>query len=522
MVMQCVSGSLCVRVVLSLWQMILGVCEGSLLVRGGRAVINGWKRWWHGSSLVRFFIEKEGTLPRAWPNSLSCRFLSFLINLPVTVLHWIYLKFKELFENSFFAQLVFGMGEQVPLAAGWLMLLLMNIPYENWNNAYSLAGYALLLLLTMAAGMRRRALRLDVAAVGPYLVCFLFAVCMAWPLSYVPSESFRFLYYHAACALCVLVIVSTVEREGQLERLAGFGCLGMLGTAIYAVIQRVQGIEVSASTVDLSVNAGMPGRVYSFYDNSNAYASILVLLVPVGIALLFGAKHKRYRVIGLISAVFGVLALVMTYSRACWLGLIAAAVVFVFLWKRKLLPVFIVIGIAAIPFLPSSILNRFLTIFNSNDSSISSRVPIYQAAVRLVKLRPVTGAGLGTAAVQTAVGAYGVYEGSFDFVHSHNTFLQVWLETGLLGIVAFIASMYHSLKMGAKAVFRSNSSKSVRMIIVGTVSGLAGSMVCGLADYLWSYPRVMLIFWFAVALLLAGIKLAGKQDVSETEIERKS
>lgn len=516
MFIQCVSGSLCGRVVLFLWQTLLGVFEGSILVQGIRAVINGWKRWWHGCALVRFFIEKEGTLPHAWPNSLSYRLLATLVNLPVMILHWIYLKFTGLFENSFFAQLAFGMGEQVPLAAGWLMLLLMNIPYDNWNNAYSLVGYALLLLLTIAAGMRRRSLRLDVAAVGPYLVCFLFAVCLAWPLSCVPSESFRFLYYHAACVLCMLVVVSTVEREGQLERLAGFGCLGMLGTAIYAVVQRVQGIEVSASTVDLKVNAGMPGRVYSFYDNSNAYASILVLLIPVGIALLFGAKHKRYRIVGLISAVFGALALVMTYSRACWLGLIAAAVVFVFFWKRKLLPVLIVVGIAAIPFLPSSILNRFLTIFNRNDSSISSRLPIYQAAIRLVKLRPVTGAGLGTAAVQTAVEAYEVYEGSFDFVHSHNTFLQVWLETGLLGIVAFIASIYHALKMGAKAVFRSDAPRTVRMVIVGIVSGLSGSMVCGLADYLWNYPRVMLIFWFAVALLLAGIKLAGKQVVSET------
>lgn len=520
MFIQCVSGSLCGRIILSLWQILLGICEGSLLVRLIRAMINGGKRWWHGCALVRFFIEKEGVLPHVWPDSLSCRLLSFLINLPISVFRWVYLKFKALFETSFFAQLVCGMGEQVPIAVGWLMLLLMNIPYENWNNAYSLIGYVLLFMLTVAAGMRRRSLRFDVAAVGPYPVCFLFAVCLAWPLSCVPSESFRFLYYHAACTLCVLVIVSTVEREGQLERLAGFGCLGMLGTAIYAVYQRIQGVEVSASTVDLTVNAGMPGRVYSFYDNSNAYASILVLLIPVGIALLFGAKHKRYRIIGLVSAGFGALALIMTYSRACWLGLIAAAVVFVFLWKRKLLPLFIVAGIIAIPFLPSSVLNRFLTIFNSNDSSISSRVPIYQAAIRLVKLRPVTGAGLGTAAVQTAVEAYGIYEGNFDFVHTHNTFLQIWVETGLLGIVAFVASMFHSVKMGAKAVLRGIAPKAVRMVILGTVSGLAGSMVCGLADYLWSYPRVMLIFWFVIALLFAGIKLAGNQTGAKTEMER--
>lgn len=508
----CVSESGFVRAVLFLWNWLCGICRGSVLAR----LTEGWKRWWHGSALVRFWIEKEGELPRAWPQSVSCRLLSWVINLPASALHWIYRHGRALFDGSFFAQLAFGMGEQVPIAAGWLMLLLMNIPYDNWNNAYSLAGYFLLLLLTVAAGMRRRSLRLDAAAVGPYLVCFLFAVCLAWPMSCVPSESFRFLYYHGACALCVLVIVSTVERAEQLERLAGFGCLGMLGASLYALYQRVQGVEVSSSTVDLSVNANMPGRVFSFYDNSNAFASVLVLLVPVGVGLLFGAKRTRYRVIGLISALFGTLALLMTYSRACWLGLIAAAAVFVFLWKRKLMPLFILAGIALIPFLPSSILNRFLTIFNTSDSSISSRGPIYRAALRLVSLRPVSGAGLGTSAVQAAIDAYNVYDGKFDFVHSHNTFLQVWAETGLLGLVSFVAAMYNAVKSGAKAVLCPGAPQSVRMVLLGAVSGLAGSMVCGLADYLWSYPRVMLIFWFTAALLLAGVRLVKR----ETEVSR--
>ena len=40
-----------------------------------------------------------------------------------------------------------------------------------------------------------------------------------------------------------------------------------------------------------------------------------------------------------------------------------------------------------------------------------------------------------------------------------------------------------------------------------------GTMVCGLADYIWNYPRVMLIFWFVCALTLAGlIRLAARQD----------
>ena len=35
-------------------------------------------------------------------------------------------------------------------------------------------------------------------------------------------------------------------------------------------------------------------------------------------------------------------------------------------------------------------------------------------------------------------------------------------------------------------------------------AALCGAMVCGLADYLWNYPRVMCIFWFVFALTIAG------------------
>ena len=509
--MQLASGSLCCRFILLLWQALLTAYDSSVLARIFRAVAAWWKRWWHGSALVHFFFEKEGVLPRAWPDSLACRLLTFLLNLPVALLHWLYRKLRPVFDASFFANLAFGMGEQVPIAAGWLMLVIMNIPYERWNNGYSLMGYTLLFLLAMAGGMRRRSLRMDAVSVGPYAVCFLFAVCLSWPLSMYPDQSFRFLYYHFSCALCVILVVSTVERAEQLERLASFGCLGMAGTAVYAVIQRIQGVEVSSSTVDLSLNVNMPGRVYSFYENSNAYAEMLLLLIPVAIALLFGARAKRYRLIGLFSALLGCAAILMTYSRASWIGLAAAAVVFVFLWNRKLLPACIVLGLACIPFLPASILNRILTIFNPNDSSTSSRIPLYEAALRMVKQSPVTGAGLGTAAVKQAITDYGFYYGSAPYTHAHNIYLQVWLETGALGLAAFIAAMYNALKRGAKVALLPHCSRPVRMVTLGAVSGLAGSLVCGLADYLWTYPRVMLIFWFTVALLLAGVRLARQE-----------
>ena len=44
---------------------------------------------------------------------------------------------------------------------------------------------------------------------------------------------------------------------------------------------------------------------------------------------------------------------------------------------------------------------------------------------------------------------------------------------------------------------------------------LLGGLLCGMADYLWNYPRVMLIFWFVCALALAGTRLAAREQATQ-------
>ena len=46
-------------------------------------------------------------------------------------------------------------------------------------------------------------------------------------------------------------------------------------------------------------------------------------------------------------------------------------------------------------------------------------------------------------------------------------------------------------------------------------------MLCGVADYIWNYPRVMLIFWFVCSLTLAGIRLAAQGEAEEEPVPAK-
>ena len=504
--MEILENSLLGRLLLPLWRLLCGWYEGSALRVLLRGISGLWSRWFHGSALMSLLV-RDGIFPRAWRNGFFCRLGETLINLPAALLHWIYRKGKPLFDHSFFAQLAFGMGEQTPSAIGWLMLVIMVIPYENWDNRYSLLGFALMFLLFLAGGMRNRALRLDLGSVGPYPVIFAGAVVLSWIVSYSSILSQRFVFFHITCMLCVLVTVSAVERTGDLVRLAGFASFAMFCTSAYGVVQRIQGVEINYSYVDMSLNEGMPGRVFSVYENPNSFAEVLVMLIPLGLALALGSRSLWGRLGALCAAGVGTVALAMTYSRASYIGLVFALVVFVFLWNRKLIPGLLLLGICSLPVLPDTIFNRILTIFNLEDTSTSSRFPLYQAALALLWERPVRGAGLGIDAVQLALDHKNLYHGAAPFVHAHNLYLQIWLETGLIGILSYLAAMISTLKAGAKAC-KLRCPREVRLVTIGAAAGAAGVLLDCMADYLWNYPRVMVIFWFVFAILLSGIKLA--------------
>ena len=121
--------------------------------------------------------------------------------------------------------------------------------------------------------------------------------------------------------------------------------------------------------------------------------------------------------------------------------------------------------------------------------------------------------GLGADAVRRMVKLTQLYQGRASFVHCHNVYLQIWAEMGLLGLVSFLGAMLGMMKSAARAVRRSPNTPARHMAIGGTAA-ILGAMVCGLADYLWTYPRIMFLFWFVFGLTLAAIK------VCKTELDR--
>ena len=95
--------------------------------------------------------------------------------------------------------------------------------------------------------------------------------------------------------------------------------------------------------------------------------------------------------------------------------------------------------------------------------------------------------------------------------HSHMLFLQVWVEFGLVGALAFIWYLFRTAKASLKTFFQNKKTIYGYTTIAG-VGSILGISIMGAVEYVWFYPRIMLTFWIAMGIIWGTIHLyASKQ-----------
>jgi O-antigen ligase len=337
---------------------------------------------------------------------------------------------------------------------------------------------------------------------------------LVWSNSF--SLSFRFIFFAITCMLCVVVFVNAFDTENKLFVFICFLAAGLFVSSAYALFQRLTGVESNGILTDLTLNANMPGRVYSFFENPNSYANLLVYFTPLMLCMFLFAP-KRWQRLG-FGAVFVLcaLALVMTYSRGGWLAFAFSMFILMCLLCPRWIPLVMAVGVLCLPILPSSILNRLLTIFNMSDSSTYTRTYIYAAMLRLIKMNPIFGVGLGADTIKQSIAVAQTYTAKAVFIHGHNIYFQIGAESGIIGIIAFIMAVFCGMRAGGRRLRRKPTTSLQRGIIAGCISGLSGSLLFGLTDYPWSYPRVMVLFWLLFAIMCAATGISKNKKAGKT------
>lgn len=207
---------------------------------------------------------------------------------------------------------------------------------------------------------------------------------------------------------------------------------------------------------------------------------------------------------------FSLIALALTQSRGGIFGTLVGLIALI-IWKRPRLGLGIagagvVVLVALVVLGQGSVIANFLLRTDSADGTLASRLEVWQRGLMMVQDFPFTGIGIGTYNV-VAHALYPFFIAAPDEVvpHAHSQFLEVAVDLGIPGLVAYVA-MLTVFVIAAVRAYRAVADERFRALIVGLSFGMLAHHVFGLTDafILGSKPGLLMWIYFAIIIACYG------------------
>ncbi|MEW6242889.1 MAG: O-antigen ligase family protein [Bacillota bacterium] len=318
-----------------------------------------------------------------------------------------------------------------------------------------------------------------------------------------PAKSLPDLAISLAGIGLFFVTAYTIRTKAGLYRLVlVLICVAALVSlyGIYQFIMRVPPPE--SGWVDASRNPFLQTRAFSTFGNPNVLANFLILSGPLALALASACRHAVKKI--LFFGVFGVLGVCMllTFSRGGWLGLLVATVLFSLAANRKLLLLMLIIAVVSLAIVPQvDILSARLQNVGK-DSSVSYRMVVWTEALYIIRDFWPVGVGLGHRPFMQIYPAYMLDRNKKPF-HTHNQYLQLVVETGVLGLIIYGWIIFRNLRQTLH-LLREERDRLIVSVSAAVSASLAGLAVMGMTDNILYRPKVILILWVVLGIAAAA------------------
>lgn len=296
------------------------------------------------------------------------------------------------------------------------------------------------------------------------------------------------------------IIVNNIKSVKQLKPI------------LYAIL--IGFLIASSYSLYLFLNQGYDIRMGYTFGNPNRHAFYVVVMLPYLIALLSLPKKKYKGIINIFLSVIILLVIlsqIMTASRGGIL--IMGFIIMAFFYNRhyrllvmKFVPIFIVliaIGFSLKGELLQSKFGFFAKRFAVEGLYNASRLDIWEGSIAMIRDHPLVGIGLNMfrkifPRYMIPNPRYLLPEGLT--LSAHNSFLQAWIELGLLGILAFVGILTFSLRDAMRA-YRYSNNASLKVLSFASLIALVSVIIDSIASPLPVYvgPSFILtcpiMFW---------------------------
>jgi putative inorganic carbon (HCO3(-)) transporter len=256
----------------------------------------------------------------------------------------------------------------------------------------------------------------------------------------------------------------------------------------------------------------------------NAAATFLEAIIPLGLAIVIGGRPVVVRILSVLLTLVMLYAFFLTYSRGAYVGLFAAVLTFFAALVLSRLPRGVAIGIVVV--LLVGVVGGLIAVFTLNPENLpsfvasaydtaGSRLTLYRNSLYLARDYAFTGVGLGETFAMT-YSRYSLLIRVPFLTYSHSLPLSVWLNQGLLGLVALLG-IVGSFYLYVASVIRASSPPTA---FHGAWLGVTATLVHGLTDarqYTES-PWVMPLLFVVMGLTVAYGQVSMRDEGTVPEV----
>jgi len=263
--------------------------------------------------------------------------------------------------------------------------------------------------------------------------------------------------------------------------------LGMLAATVLMEYYTVSQIHEYSSLISREKITGTfqflgPNEVAAFF---NEYTMFIM-------GIFFCLKQKKYKWPLLIIIYLNLFCIIFLYSRGSYLGALAG-MAFLFLIKNKklLIPLILVLCFWQ-SVLPEKAVQRIKGTTNEYgqlDESSERRLSIWKIGMDLFQKNPVTGIG------------YGVFRSlGLDLGDTHNIYVKILVEQGIIGMLIFLVIIFSFLRMGY-VLYKKGEDDLGKGMGLGMMACVITVIINNFFGDRWAYFELSAYFWIFAGLV---------------------
>lgn len=241
------------------------------------------------------------------------------------------------------------------------------------------------------------------------------------------------------------------------------------------------------------------------YAGENGFGAFEAEFLVFLLAIYSFTKKKSFKIGIALFFAFGLYCLLYSFSRGAYAAFLVSLVFLGLFRERKLLLGALVLLIAWQVFLPMAVQERITMTYQQGeglDSSAQERVSLWQDALSLVSRDPVFGIGFDTYEFLHRVG---IYE------DTHNYYLKVMVETGIVGLLIFLWLLLKSFRLGFR-LYREAEDPFLKSLGLGFACMIVCTAIANLFGDRWMYLQVNGFLWVLLACVMRALQLQGQES----------